>query len=258
VSSIKITIANQKGGVGKTTTAVTLAHGLALKNYSILLVDLDPQGQCASHLGMEQESGVFNLLCNDPRPPLRDVVRTTGRQGLYLLPGNKRTATVQVILSIEGYDNTFLAEVFGAPQFNSRRLHYIVMDTAPSASGRHGLQEMALFAADVIILPAAVDYLSLEGVAQILHTIKSLRRPRPPVLRVQPTFYDEVTKESAANLGKLQEQFGPVVLDPIHRAAALRECPPLGKTIFSHQPNSRAATEYANLVWEVLDASRQQ
>jgi chromosome partitioning protein len=259
MSSIKITIANQKGGVGKTTTAVTLAHGLALKNYNVLLVDLDPQGQCASHLGMEQENGVFNLLCNDPRPPLRDVVRTVAWcRTLYLLPGNKRTATAQTVLGVEGHDETYLAGVFGAPQFNSGRLHYVVMDTAPSASGRHGLQEMALFAADVIILPAAVDYLSLEGVAQILHTIKSLRRPHPPVLRVQPTFYDEVTKESAANMSRLREQFGPVVLDPIHRAAALRECPPLGKTIFDHQPNGRPATEYANLVWEVLDVSRQQ
>jgi chromosome partitioning protein len=259
VSSIKITIANQKGGVGKTTTAVTLAHGLALKNYNVLLADLDPQGQCASHLGMEQESGVFNLLCSDPRPPLRDVVRTaTQCRTLYLLPGNKRTATAQTVLGFEGYDETYLAGVFGSPQFNSGRLHYVIMDTAPSTSGRHGLQEMALYAADVIVVPAAVDYLSLEGVAQILHTIKSLRRPHAPVLRVQPTFYDEVTKESATNLEKLREQFGSVVLDPIHRAATLRECPPLGKTIFAHQPNSRAATEYANLVWEVLDVSKQK
>ncbi len=144
-----------------------------------------------------------------------------------------------------------VASIFNTPEFNSGRLHYIVLDTAPSAGG---LQEMALYAADIIVLSAAVDYLGLEGVAQILQTIKSLKRPHPPLVRIQPTFFDEVTKESAINLTGLQKQFGQVVLDPIHRAVALRECPPLGKTIFDHRPNCRAATEYANLVWEVINA----
>ncbi|MEA3340314.1 MAG: ParA family protein, partial [Chloroflexota bacterium] len=249
-------IANQKGGVGKTTSAVTLAHGLALKHYSVLVVDLDPQGQCASHLGMAQESGVFNLLVmHNPRPPLRDVVRATGRESLYLLPGNKRTASAQTLLTIEGYDKTALAHTLGEPRFNSGRLHYVVLDTAPSAGG---LQEMALYAADIIILPAAVDYLSLEGVAQILGTLEALERPQPPLVRVLPTFYDEVTRESAANLNGLRERFGRIVLEPIHRAVALRECPPLGKTVFEHKPDSRAATEYASVVWEVIDVSRER
>ncbi len=251
---IIVTIANQKGGVGKTTTTVTLAHGLALKNYNVLIVDLDPQGQCASHLGLAQEGGVFSLLCNDPRPPLRDVVRHTGRSGLYLLPGNKRTALAQTILALEGYDRATLAQVFGESQFNSGRLHYIVLDTAPSAGG---LQEMALYAADVVILPAAVDYLSLEGVNQILRTLNSLQRPRPPVTHILPTFYDEVTRESKTNLDGLRERFGRAISETIHRAVALRECPPLGKTIFEHKPNSRAAGEYAKVVWEVINASRQ-
>jgi len=253
---ITIAVANQKGGVGKTTSTVTLAHGLALKNYNVLVVDLDPQGQCASHLGMAQESGVFNLLVmNNPRPPLRDVVQTTGRNGLYLLPGNKRTASAQSLLTIEGYDKTALAQILGEPRFNSGRLHYIVLDTAPSAGG---LQEMALYAADIVILPAAVDYLSLEGVAQILGTLKVLERPHPPVVRILPTFYDEVTRESAANLAGLRKRFGQTVLEPIHRAVALRECPSLGKTIFEHRQGSRAATEYASVVWEVINVSREQ
>jgi chromosome partitioning protein len=85
--------------VGKTTTAVTLAHGLAAKNYTTLLVDLDPQVQCASHLGMDQEDGVFNLLVN--RPPMRDVARTTGRPNLWLLPGSKRSKTAEGLMVIE-------------------------------------------------------------------------------------------------------------------------------------------------------------
>jgi len=205
---------------------------------------------------MVQESGVFDLLVvNNPRPSLRDVVRNTGRKGLYLLPGNKRTASAQTLLTIEGYDKTALAQILGEPRFNSGRLHYVILDTAPSAGG---LQEMALYAADIVILPAAVDYLSLEGVAQILGTLKTLERLQPPVVRVLPTFYDEVTRESAANLTELRKQFVQMVLEPIHRAVALRECPPLGKTVFEHKPDSRAATEYASVVWEVINVSRGQ
>jgi chromosome partitioning protein len=247
---ITIAIANQKGGVGKTTTAVHLAHGLALKNYNALVVDLDPQGQCASHLGLEQTDGVFNLLVN--APPLRDVIRTTGRPNLWLLPGSKRTLTAQTLMVIEHRGVDTLGAIL-AEQVDGDRLHYLVLDTAPSAGG---LQENAIYAADVLVIPSAVDHLSLEGVAEVLKTLKALGRPSRPIVKVLPTFYDEVTRESKTNLAKLQEAFGDATLDPIHRAAVLRECPALGATIFEHDAESRAAQEYAALVWEVLDATR--
>jgi len=239
---ITIAIGNQKGGVGKTTTAVTLAHGLAMKNYNVLLVDLDPQGQCASLLGMTQESGVFNLLVN--HPPMRDVVRSTKREGLWLLPGNKRTETAQVVLTVEGQAKRVLADIFSSPALDSSRLHYIILDTAPSVGI---LQSNALYAADLLILPTAVDFLALEGVVEILNTLEALERPTPPVVRVLPTFYDQVTKESAANYTQLQGAFGPKVLPPIHRATVLRESAAMGRTIFEHAPDSRAAKEYEAL-----------
>ncbi len=245
---IFVTVANQKGGVGKTTTAVTLAHGLALKNYNVLLVDLDPQGQCSSHLGLDQEPGVFNLLLN--RPPMRDVVRTTGRANLWILPGNKRTKTVETVMAIEQQSVATLRAML-EKKINGGQLHYVILDTAPSAGG---LQENGLWAADLLLIPSAVDHLSLEGVAEILKTLKTLQRPNRPIIRMLPTFFDEVTRESKANLDRLREDFEAVLFEPIHRAAALRECPPLGQTIFEHEPGSRAANEYAAVVWGVLDA----
>jgi len=243
---IRIAVANQKGGVAKTTTAVTLAHGLALKNYATMLVDLDPQGQCASHLGIGQGDGVFDLLVNGPT--LRDVVRMTGRDELWLLPGSKRTRTAETLMVVEGLGCRTLGELLGE-RINGG-LNYLVMDTAPSAGG---LQENALWCCDVLIVPSAVDHLSLEGVREVLATLQALRRPRPPLVRILPTFYDEVTRESAANLAALRATFGECVLEPIHRAAVLRECPAMGLTIFEHDPESRAAGEYAGVVWGVLD-----
>jgi chromosome partitioning protein len=249
---IKIVVANQKGGVAKTTTAVTLAHGLALKNYSVLLIDLDPQGQCATLLGMEQEPGVFDLLVNGL--PLRDVVRATGREGLHLLPGSKRTATAQTVLLVEGYRVDALAGVLDGDHSIDSDVHYVVVDTAPSAGG---LQENALYAADVLLVPSAVDHLSLEGVAGILTTLHGIERPHRPLVRIVPTFHDERTRESKANLASLQEQFGEaVVLAPIHRATVARECAALGRTVFERCPKHRAAKEYGALVWEVIDATR--
>jgi len=243
---VVVTVANQKGGVGKTTTAVTLAHGLALKNYNVLLVDLDPQGQCASLLGTAQEPGVFNLLVN--RPPMRDVVRTTERPGLWLLPGNKQTETAQTVLIVEGRRPDVLATILDRT-IDGGRLHYVILDTAPAVGL---LQENALYAADVLLLPSAVDFLALEGVREILTTLSALARPTPPAVWILPTFYDQVTRESATNLARLREVF-PQTLRPIHRATVLRECAALGRTVFEHAPDSRAAEEYGALVRRVTD-----
>jgi chromosome partitioning protein len=247
---IIVTISNQKGGVGKSTTAVSLAHGLALKNYVVLLADLDPQGQCSSHLGMEQEDGIFNLLVN--RPPIRDVVRSTGRPNLWLLPGGKRTKAAEGLMVVERAGVNTLRSVL-EEKINGSGLHYLVLDTAPSAGG---LQENALYAADLLVVPSAVDHLSLEGVKEVLQTLEELERPKPPLMRILPTFYDQVTRESQANLSRLRTAFGSAVSTAIHRAVVLRESPAMGQTIFEYAPKSRAAKEYASLVWEVMDVTK--
>lgn len=243
---IRVAVANQKGGVAKTTTSVTVAHGLALKNFTTLLVDLDPQGQCSSHLGLARRDGVFDLLVSGPE--LADVVEGTGREELWLLPGGKRTRTAESLMTVERRAVDTLGRLIG--ERVNGGLHFLIMDTAPSAGG---LQENALFCCDVLIVPSAVDHLSLEGVREVLRTLKAVGRSRPPVVRILPTFFDQVTRESRTNLGALRDTFGEMVLEPVHRAAVLRECPALGKTIFEHRPESRAADEYARVVWALLE-----
>lgn len=246
-----ITIANQKGGVGKTTTAVTLAHGLAIQEQETLLIDLDPQGQCASALGQVQEPGAFNLLAGGQ--DLGDVTRTTGRTHLTLIPGDKRTATAQVVLNAEGFDLNVLKEIL-RPALQSG-LETVIIDTAPSVGG---LQEAALFASNYVIIPTATDYLSTEGVVRMMETLNVLRERgwQGKILGILPTFHDRVTRESQATLNDLSKTFGEeMICPPIHRATILRECVSVGKTVWEIAPRSRAANEYAELVWKVSDAS---
>jgi len=127
----KIAITNQKGGTGKTSTALTLAGLLAQRGYHVLTVDFDPQGQCAVALGLTQEPGVFNLLVNTAFD-IHQWIRPTGRQHLAIIPGDRTTATAQVVINAEnrGMDaiSTLLAPL-------RTEYDYIVMDTAPSVGG---------------------------------------------------------------------------------------------------------------------------
>lgn len=247
-----ITIGNQKGGVGKTSTAVTLGHGLALWRKRVLIVDLDPQGQAATFLGLRQESGIFELLVS--RRPLADVTRSASvngyaRPGLYLVPGDKRTATAQTVLQVEhGADATrTLADVLAPADFD-----YIIFDTSPSVGV---LQEAALYASDGLIVPVACDYPATEGMAGIMATLKAVnaRGGRCQLLCALPTMYD-TTRESRETLRQLRDSFGATTAEPIHRAAIMRECAADGCTIWEKQPKSRAGLEYARLVRMVDNA----
>lgn len=237
---ITITVANQKGGVGKTTTAVTLAHGLARVNFNTLVMDLDPQGQCASLLQMNQERNVYRFLVD--HRPLQEVALSTGRDHLWLMPGNKETHIAQVVNLMRGRGKELLKELLDTPRIGGDQLHYVVLDTAPTVGE---LMQSALFAADILLIPSAMDHLSLDGVKGVLDTLQELRRPMPPKLLILPTFYDEVTRESKANLELLRQNFAPQsLLVPIHRATIMRECAALGQTVFEAAPESRTAQEY--------------
>lgn len=231
--------------MGKTTTAVSLAHYLAKCGKQVLLVDLDPQGQCATNLGMDPEQGIFYLLTISQNSPseisfVKKWVRNTGRENLSLIPGNNSTGLAQTF--IQDKPISYLRDVIKS--FVKDGLDYVVLDTSPSVGG---LQERAMWAADLVVLPSATEFASLDSVGktvQLLHALKNEKGWKGGLLGILPTFYDDTTRESRNSLNDLQKDFGEKVLPPVHNATLLRECWSAGKTIFEYAPQSRACQEY--------------
>lgn len=242
-------IANQRGGVGKTTTAVSLAHGLALKGKRVLLVDLDPQGQCAAALGRGPEPGAFHLLTMGTTPPeigfLRSWIRATGRDGLWLIAGDQQTKVAETVLNAQ---NKPLSSIRNSVhQFFKDTLDYILFDTAPSVGG---IEERAVWAADLVIVPTATDFLSADGLAATLHMLGILQEKkkwRGNLLGVLPTFHDQTARASQAAMEEMQQLYPNHLLPPIHHSVLLRECFSVGQSVFEFDPLSRAAREYLAL-----------
>jgi len=248
-----LTVANQKGGVGKTTTAATLAHALAARRGSALLVDLDPQGQVAVSLGLPQSPGIFDWLV--ARRPPRLAMVPSGRPGLALIPGDNQTAEAQVLLQLRAAPANELLNALRSVLYNGSAPRFVIFDTSPSVGG---LQERALYAADLVIIPASTSYLAADAVAATMRTLDENRRKgwKGRLLGILPTFYDERNNDDRKVLADLQDAYPDQCLSPIHRAVILAEAAAAGQTIWEYAGHSRAAQEYARLLYTVLEAAR--
>lgn len=251
-----IAIANQKGGVGKTTTAVTLAHGLAQRGKRVLLLDFDPQGQAARALHLSPSAGIYSLLTMDTGAGetayIQNKIIGTGRENFWLLPGNKQTADAQAMINSQEKPVSWVRETL--ERFCTSHYHYLILDSAPSLGG---IQERVLWASDRVIIPTPAEALGSDGLRQVLETMKHLAAEKDwkgGLFGVLPTFFMENVREHNFNLSTLRQTLGDLILPPIHRAAVLAECPAYGQTIFEHAPRSRAAREYGRLADIVLKA----
>ncbi len=261
-----ITVVNQKGGVGKTTTVINLAHGLARQGKTVLLVDLDPQGNVASSLNCPQGDGGYYLLTMGRSSPaevqfVKAQVAATGREGVWYIPGGASTVRAQNDIANRNPPApiSHIREMLAT--FTGSSLHYIVIDTSPSIGG---LQERALWAADLVVVPTNMDYLSNEGVSNVVRDLRALldgHRWHGKLLGILPTFYDARTRATREAMSMLEEAFPGSLLPPVHQSTVFAAASAEGQTIFeyaqAHPHNEyaqRAAQEYEALVRAALKA----
>lgn len=246
-----IAVANQKGGVGKTTTAVNLAAGLAVEEKKVLLVDADPQGNATSGSGVPRivsRKTLYNvLLLNEP---IANVVLPTELPLLSVLPSDKNLAGAEIELVDSDGREYRLKRLLSSVREN---YDYIIIDCPPSL----GLLTLnGLTAADSLLVPIQCEYFALEGVTELFDTLARLRRGLNPQLMIEGlllTMYDERTNLSAAVAQDLRDFYGTQVLKTvIPRNVRLAEAPSYGKPIILYDIRSRGAESYIQLAKEIL------
>ncbi len=235
-----LSIVNQKGGVGKTTTAVTLGHGLAMAGKRVLLVDLDSQGNVADALGMDKTDALYRFLTDRVGDEaIAHSGREHGRERLDVILSNKTTLKAKhrlVEMNFREYQlKRALSDVGDA-------YDAIILDIAP---GTDILQISALVAADVFLIPVALGHLAVVGAADALGTVASLKEVGAfsgTFLGVLPTMWERTTKESHEQFNILAQQFGHMVWPPIPLDVKAREAPGFGQTLWEYAPKTRALT----------------
>lgn len=242
----RIAILNQKGGTGKTTTAVNLAAGVAERGHEVLLVDTDAQGNVGASLGIRGEKTLYHVLVDGADPI---GVSVPVRKNLDVITSDATLAAAEIWLARQEPEvrSRLLLQRLNLMQV-TRRYAYVVLDCGPSLNL---LNQNALTYADEVVIPVTCDYLALVGVKQVLQTIKDVQRHLSHAVRVSavlPTFYDGRTRLAREAYTTLRGHFRAKCLDPIRRATGLAEAPANRKTIFEYAPDSHGALDYRRVV----------
>ncbi|MFP3727319.1 AAA family ATPase [Priestia filamentosa] len=246
-----IAVANQKGGVGKTTTAVNLGACLAAQNHQVLLVDSDPQGNATSGVGIEKgdvEQCIYDVLTEDVEP--RQVVYPTGVENLHILPATIQLAGAEIELV-----STISREVRLKRALDTIKEHYdyIVIDCPPSL----GLLTInALTAADSVLIPVQCEYYALEGLSQLLNTVRLVQKHLNKALKIEGVLLTML--DARTNLGlQVTEEVKKYFRDKVYqtiipRNVRLSEAPSHGAPIILYDHKSRGAEVYMELAKEVI------
>ncbi|MFT6677280.1 MAG: chromosome partitioning protein [Sulfitobacter sp.] len=249
-----IAVANQKGGVGKTTTAINLSAALVEAGKRVLLVDLDPQGNASTGLGIELDDRIYTtyeLLLEDL--DLDEVVLTTDFEGLFIVPATVDLSSADIELISNEKRSFLLHDALRQTQMDRYDLDYILIDCPPSLNL---LTVNAMIAAHSVLVPLQSEFFALEGLSQLMMTIREIRQSGNKELRIEGivlTMYDrrnnlsqQVENDARSNLGDL------VFKTMIPRNVRVSEAPSFAMPVLSYDPQSKGAVAYRDLAKELI------
>lgn len=252
-----IAIANQKGGVGKTTTSVNLAAALGVLEKKVLLIDADPQANATSGLGVDVEGvelGTYQVL--EHSATASDTIVSTNSPNLDLIPAHIDLVAIEIEL-VDQVKREYMMKDAISDLKNS--YDYILIDCAPSL----GLLTLnALTAADSVIIPIQCEYFALEGLGKLLNTIKSVQKIHNPELDIEGlllTMYDQRLRLSNQVVDEVRKHFDEMVFDTIiQRNVRLSEAPSFGESIISYDASSKGADNYLSLAQELITKNEKE
>ncbi|MDF1615048.1 AAA family ATPase [Desulfurivibrio dismutans] len=243
----RIGVCISKGGVGKTTTSVNLAAGLAYAGYRVLLVDTDTQGQDSFVLGVRPKGGLTELVTEELTP---EEAIFKARERLWLLAGGKSLAGLKRLIDRKDFGGELtIAETLKKLE---SQFDYIVVDTSP---GWDPLTVNVLFYVNEVLTPVSLEIMTLQGLVEFLKSLSAIQKHRKDVALkyILPTFHDQRVKKCNNILEKIQELYGHMLCKPIRHNVHLSESPSAGQTIFEFAPGSTGAEDYRELVRKVAN-----
>ena len=246
-----IAIANQKGGVGKTTTSINLAASLGVLEKKVLLIDADPQANSSSGLGIDVENiiiGTYQILEHSNTP--EEAIITCSAPNVDIIPAHIDLVAIEIELVDKENREYMLKEALKSIK---DKYDYILIDCAPSL----GLLTLnALTAADSVIIPIQCEYFALEGLGKLLNTIKSVQKIHNPDLNIEGlllTMFDSRLRLSNQVVEEVQKHFNDMVFETIiQRNTKLSEAPSFGESIINYDATSKVATNYLKLAEEII------
>ncbi|HKA87583.1 MAG TPA: ParA family protein [Haliangiales bacterium] len=251
----RIAVLNQKGGTGKTTTAINVAAGLSERGHEVLLLDTDAQGNVGASLGVRGAHTLYHIICEGADPIDASI---PVRKHLDVITSDATLAAAEIWLAHQAPDAR--ARVLNQ-RLNltkvTRQYAYVILDCGPSLSL---LNQNALTYADEVVIPVTCDYLALVGVKQVLRTIKDIEKHLQHSVRIAavlPTFYDGRVRLAREAYETLRGHFKGKCLEPIRQNTRLAEAPANRKTIFEYAPESHGAVDYKRVVdWLLKDRDK--
>lgn len=247
-------IANQKGGVGKTTTTINLGAALVTKGHKVLIVDLDPQGNASTGLGLEPEkrkTSTYDLIVQEA--PIKSVIYETGTPGLFLAPATTDLSSTDMELVSNEKRAFQLRDALLQPEMEGLEFDFVLIDCPPSLNM---LTVNAMVAAHSVLIPLQSEFFALEGLSQLLLSIREVRQSANPDLRIEGvvlTMYDarnnlarQVEEDARDNLNEL------VFQTKIPRNVRVSEAPSYAMSVLQYDPTSRGSIAYRSLATEIL------